>query len=131
MELNRGIYLLRPKGAIYQAYSSNLEKKTANTINVNYRHVKFGKTEISFQKRKKDYIKIFGDNFIFEPILMINDFKTIKFVEKKIREIFYYDLVKNPKTNKKLEWLKDFTLDHVKKIILKNVKVRYKKLSVI
>jgi len=121
MEVSRGIYLLRPKGAIY-SLSDNNPKRTDKAINVNFRFVKFGKTEISFDKRKKDYEKIFGNNFVFEPVLYIKDLSKIKIIEKKIKKLFYKFLVVNPKTNKKLEWLKDIPLATIQRYLLKKFK---------
>ena len=118
MELSRGIYLLRPKGAIY-SLSDNNPKRTDKAINVNFRFVKFGKTEISFDKRKKDYEKIFGNNFVFEPVLYIKDLSKIKIIEKKIKKLLSKYLVVNPKTNKKLEWLKDIPLITIQRYIVK------------
>ena len=118
MEVNRGIYLLRPKGAVY-SLSENNPNRADKAINVNFRFVKFGKTEISFEKRRKDYQKIFGDKFIFEPVLYIKDLSKIKKIEKEIKKLFSKFLVVNPKTNKKLEWLKDIPLITIQRYIVK------------
>ena len=118
MEVNRGIYLLRPKGAVY-SLSENNPNRVDKAINVNFRFVKFGKTEISFDKRKKDYQKIFGDKFIFEPVLYIKDLSRIKKIEQDIKKLLSKYLVVNPKTNKKLEWLKDIPLITIQRYIVK------------
>lgn len=118
MEVNRGIYLLRPKGAVY-SLSENNPNRVDKAINVNFRFVKFGKTEISFDKRKKDYQKIFGDKFIFQPVLYVKDLSKIKKIEKEIKKLLSEFLVVNPKTNKKLEWLKDIPLTTIQRYIVK------------
>ena len=118
MEVNRGIYLLRPKGAVY-SLSENNPNRVDKAINVNFRFVKFGKTEISFDKRKKDYKKIFGNKFIFQPVLYVQDLSKIKKIEKEIKKLLYEFLVVNPKTNKKLEWLKDIPLITIQRYIVK------------
>lgn len=118
MEVNRGIYLLRPKGAVY-SLSENNPNRIDKAIKVNFRFVKFGKTEISFEKRKKDYQKIFGEKFIFQPVLYVEDLSKIKKIEQEIKILLSEFLVVNPKTNRKLEWFKDIPLITIQRYIVK------------
>jgi len=118
---NSGIYLTRPNSTIRKPL--DLDKRRVHKVaKVNNDFIKFGKSEWPLENRYKRYKKIFGDDVIFEPIVIINDAVKLRAFESVISQLFTGYKISNPGSTRKLEWMTGISFGYAKEKILEAYK---------
>ena len=119
---DRGIYLTRPRGRIKKPIDTAKDRiKWVAKVNEDY--IKFGKSERPLKARYRDYQRIFGDDVIFEPIIILNDKEKLRAFEDHIKNIFPNNFkISNPGSSRKLEWMTGITFEEAKEKIIEEYK---------
>ena len=112
-----GIYIAQPIGSRMRV----IDKRRANIMpSVNDTHIKFGKAH-NLKRRFKDYYYDNDGDVEFTPIIICEDYTKDKLqnLEKHIKSRLKNYQMRNPKTNRPLEWLEGISFVDLKDIIIK------------
>lgn len=115
-----GIYIAHPRGSRMRV----IDKKRADVMPcVNDTHIKFGKAHNLRQRFKNYYFDNDGD-VDFTPIIICDDYtkQELTSLEKLIKSRVDSYRMRNPKTNRRLEWLEGIGFEDLKNIILETHK---------
>lgn len=113
-----GIYIAQPIGSRMRV----IDKRRANIMpSVNDTHIKFGKAH-NLKRRFKDYYYDNDGDVEFTPIIICEDYTKDKLqnLEKYIKSRLKNYQMRNPKTNRPLEWLEGISYVNLKDIIIKS-----------
>jgi len=134
--MNIGIYIVKPQGRhlriIYEPKDQAKIKNKEKTLMVNEDFIKVGKAT-NLNSRNKSYKIIFGDNVIFDKVVLFKDVVVMSRFEDILKENFKPFRVPSPNNGTLLEWMKNITFDEVKSDIIKIYKnfilwiIKYKK----
>ena len=120
--MNIGIYIVKPQGRhlriIYEPKDQAKIKNKEKTLMVNEDFIKVGKTT-NLNSRNKSYKIIFGDNVIFEKVVLFEDVVVMSRFEDILKENFKPFRVPSPNNGALLEWMKNITFDKAKSDIIK------------
>ena len=111
-----GIYIAQPKGSRMRV----IDKKRADIMpSVNNAHIKFGKAH-NLQQRFKNYYFDNDGDVDFTPIIICDYYAKgeLTDLEKLIKLKVNNYRMRNPKTNRQLEWLHGISFENLKNIIL-------------
>jgi|GEM_PF-2336828 hypothetical protein len=112
-----GIYIAQPRGSRMRV----IDKKRADIMpSVNDTHIKFGKAH-NLQQRFKNYYFDNDGDVDFTPVIICDNYSKEDLVslEKLIKSRVDSYRMRNPKTNRRLEWLVGISFENLKKTILK------------
>ena len=112
-----GIYIAQPRGSRMRV----IDKKRADIMpSVNDTHIKFGKAH-NLQQRFKNYYFDNDGDVDFTPIIICDNYskEDLASLEKLIKSRVDSYRMRNPKTNRRLEWLVGMSFENLKKTILK------------
>lgn len=115
---SQGIYIAQPVGSRMRV----IDKRRADIMpSVNDRHIKFGKAQ-NLKKRFKDYYFDNDGDVEFTPIIIVENYTNdeLKNLEKHIKSKLKNYQMRNPKTNRPLEWLEGISYVNLKDIIIKS-----------
>jgi len=115
-----GIYIAQPRGSRMRV----IDKKRADIMpSVNDTHIKFGKTH-NLQQRFKDYYFDNDGDVDFTPVIICDNYskQELTNLEKLIKSRVDNHRMRNPKTNRRLEWLEGISFEDLKNTILKTHK---------
>ena len=134
--MNIGIYIVKPQGRhlriIYEPKDQAKIKNKEKTLMVNEDFIKVGKAT-NLNSRNKSYKIIFGDNVIFDKVVLFEDVVVMRRFEDILKENFKPFRVPSPNNGALLEWMKNITFDKAKSDIIKIYKnfilwiIKYKK----
>ena len=134
--MNIGIYIVKPQGRhlriIYEPKDQAKIKNKDKTLMVNEDFIKVGKAT-NLNSRNKSYKIIFGDNVIFDKVVLFEDVVVMSRFEDILKENFKPFRIPSPKNGALLEWMKNITFDKAKSDIIKIYKnfilwiIKYKK----
>ena len=134
--MNIGIYIVKPQGRhlriIYEPKDQAKIKNKEKTLMVNEDFIKVGKAT-NLNSRNKSYKIIFGDNVIFDKVVLFKDVVVMSRFEDILKENFKPFRVPSPNNGTLLEWMKNITFDEAKSDIIKIYKnfilwiIKYKK----
>ena len=113
-----GIYIAQPIGSRMRV----IDKRRADIMpSVNDAHIKFGKAH-NLKRRFKDYYYDNDGDVEFTPIIICKDYTKdkLKDLEKHIKSKLKNYQMRNPKTNRPLEWLEGISYVNLKDIIIKS-----------
>ena len=113
-----GIYIAKPIGSRMRV----IDKRRADIMpSVNDTHIKFGKAQ-NLKRRFKDYYYDNDGDVEFTPIIICEDYTKdeLKNLEKHIKSKLKNYQMRNPKTNRPLEWLEGINYVNLKDIIIKS-----------
>jgi len=120
--MNIGIYIVNPKGKhlriIYETKDQAKIKNKEKTLMVNENFIKVGKAT-NLNSRNISYKKIFGDNIIFDKVILFKDVVIMKRFEDRLKEHFKPFRVSSPNNGVLLEWMTNITFDKAKSDIKK------------
>ena len=120
--MNIGIYIVKPQGRhlriIYEPKDQAKIKNKEKTLMVNEDFIKVGKAT-NLNSRNKSYKIIFGDNVIFDKVVLFKDVVVMSRFEDILKENFKPFRVPSPNNGTLLEWMKNITFDEVKSDIIK------------
>jgi len=112
-----GIYIAQPRGSRMRV----IDKKRADIMpSVNDTHIKFGKAH-NLQQRFKNYYFDNDGDVDFTPVIICDNYskEDLASLEKLIKSRVDSYRMRNPKTNRRLEWLVGIRFENLKKTILK------------
>jgi len=120
--MNIGIYIVKPQGKhlriIYEPKDQAKIKNKEKTLMVNENFIKVGKAT-NLNSRNISYKKIFGDNIIFDKVILFKDVVIMKRFEDRLKEHFKPFRVSSPNNGVLLEWMTNITFDKAKSDIKK------------
>jgi hypothetical protein len=120
--MNIGIYIVNPQGRhlriIYEPKDQAKIKNKEKTLMVNEDFIKVGKAT-NLNSRNKSYKIIFGDNVIFDKVVLFKDVVVMSRFEDILKENFKPFRVPSPNNGTLLEWMKNITFDEAKSDIIK------------
>jgi len=120
--MNIGIYIVKPQGKhlriIYEPKDQAKIKNKEKTLMVNEDFIKVGKAT-NLNSRNISYKKIFGDNIIFDKVILFKDVVIMKRFEDRLKEHFKPFRVSSPNNGVLLEWMTNITFDKAKSDIKK------------
>jgi len=120
--MNIGIYIVKPKGKhlriIYEPKDQAKIKNKDKTLMVNEDFIKVGKAT-NLNSRNTSYKTIFGDNVIFDKVVLFEDVVIMSRFEDILKEHFKPFRVPSPNNGALLEWMKNITFDKAKSEIKK------------
>jgi len=120
--MNIGIYIVKPQGKhlriIYEPKDQAKIKNKEKTLMVNEDFIKVGKAT-NLNSRNTSYKTIFGDNVIFDKVILFEDFLIMQRFEDKLKEHFKPFRVPSPNNGALLEWMTNITFDKAKSDIKK------------
>jgi len=120
--MNIGIYIVKPQGRhlriIYEPKDQAKIKNKEKTLMVNEDFIKVGKAT-NLNSRNKSYKIIFGDNVIFEKVVLFEDVVVMSRFEDILKENFKSFRVPSPNNGALLEWMTNITFDKAKSDIIK------------
>jgi hypothetical protein len=120
--MNIGIYIVKPQGRhlriIYEPKDQAKIKNKEKTLMVNEDFIKVGKAT-NLNSRNKSYKIIFGDNVIFDKVVLFKDVVVMSRFEDILKENFKPFRVPSPNNGTLLEWMKNITFDEAKSDIIK------------
>jgi hypothetical protein len=123
--MNIGIYIVRPQGRhlriIYEPKDQAKIKNKEKTLMVNEDFIKVGKAT-NLNSRNKSYKIIFGDNVIFDKVVLFEDVVVMRRFEDILKENFKPFRVPSPNNGTLLEWMKNITFDEAKSDIMHEIK---------
>ena len=111
-----GIYIAQPLGSRMRV----IDKSRADIMpNVNNTHIKFGKAH-NLQQRFKNYYFDNDGDVNFTPIIICDNYtkEELTGLEKLIKSKVDIYRMRNPKTNRRLEWLEGISFEDLKNTIL-------------
>jgi len=111
-----GIYIAQPRGSRMRV----IDKSRADIIpSVNNTHIKFDKAHNLRQRFRNDYFDNDGD-VDFTPITVCDNYtkEELTSLEKLIKSRVDNYRIRNPKTNRRLEWLERIIFEDLKNTIL-------------
>ena len=110
-----GIYIAQPRGSRMRV----IDKSRADIMpSVNNTHIKFGKAH-NLQQRFKNYYFDNDGDVDFTPIIICDDYSKEELTnfEKLIKSRVDNYRMRNPKINRRLEWLEGISFEDLKLII--------------
>ena len=117
-----GIYIVKPQGRhlriIYEPKDQAKIKNKEKTLMVNEDFIKVGKAT-NLNSRNKSYKIIFGDNVIFDKVVLFEDIVVMSRFEDILKKNFKPFRVPSPNNGALLEWMKNITFDKAKSDIIK------------
>jgi len=120
--INIVIYIVKPQGKhlriIYEPKDQAKIKNKEKTLMVNEDFIKVGKAT-NLNSRNISYKKIFGDNIIFDKVILFKDVVIMKRFEDRLKEHFKPFRVSSPNNGVLLEWMTNITFDKAKSDIKK------------
>ena len=120
--MNIGIYIVKPQGRhlriIYEPKDQAKIKNKDKTLMVNEDFIKVGKAT-NLNSRNKSYKIIFGDNVIFDKVVLFEDVVVMSRFEDILKENFKPFRIPSPNNVALLEWMKNITFDKAKSDIIK------------
>lgn len=111
-----GIYIAQPTGSRMRV----IDKKRADIMpSVNNAHIKFGKAH-NLQQRFKNYYFDNDGDVNFTPVVICDNYikEELTSLEKLIKSRVDNYRIRNPNTNRRLEWLQGINFEDLKNIIL-------------
>lgn len=111
-----GIYIAQPRGSRMRV----IDKSRADVMPcVNYTHIKFGKAH-NLQQRFKNYYFDNDGDVDFTPIIICDNYskEELASLEKYIKSRVDNYRIRNPKTNRRLEWLEGISFEDLKNTII-------------
>ena len=119
--MNIGIYIVKPQGRhlriIYEPKDQAKIKNKEKTLMVNEDFIKVGKAT-NLNSRNKSYKIIFGDNVIFDKVVLFEDVVVMSRFEDILKENFKPFRIPSPNNGALLEWMKNITFDKAKSDIM-------------
>ena len=120
--MNIGIYIVKPQGRhlriIYEPKDQAKIKNKDKTLMVNEDFIKVGKAT-NLNSRNKSYKIIFGDNVIFDKVVLFEDVVVMSRFEDILKENFKPFRIPSPNNGALLEWMKNITFEKAKSDIIK------------
>ena len=120
-----GIYLVQPAQSelkiIYNQKDAERAGDQSTILKVNKENIKFGQTN-NFEKRYEEFMEIFGSDVKFLEVLEINDIKKLTEFKKHLKNVFNQYCLNSLKDGRKMDWMKEITLNNSQNIILEEYK---------
>ena len=120
-----GIYLVQPAQLqlkiIYNQRDAQRAGDSKNILKVNKENIKFGQSN-DFVKRYDEFVEIFGNDVKFLEVISIQDVKKLTKFKKRLKNIFNQYCLNSLKDGRKMDWMKEISLEKAKKIILEEHK---------
>jgi hypothetical protein len=120
-----GIYLVQPAQSelkiIYNQKDAERAGNQSTILKVNKENIKFGQTN-NFEKRYEEFMEIFGSDVKFLEVLEINDIKKLTEFKKHLKNVFNQYCLNSLKDGRKMDWMKEITLNNSQNIILEEYK---------
>jgi hypothetical protein len=120
-----GIYLVQPAQSelkiIYNQKDAERVGNQSTILKVNKENIKFGQTN-NFEKRYEEFMEIFGSDVKFLEVLEINDIKKLTEFKKHLKNVFNQYCLNSLKDGRKMDWMKEITLNNSQNIILEEYK---------
>ena len=113
---SKGIYIAQPIGSRMRV----IDKKRAHIMpSVNNAYIKVGKA-INLRQRFANYYHDNDGDVEFTPIIICDEYsdQQLKDFESLLKRKFESFSFRNPKTNRKLEWLEGISFEDVREMIL-------------
>jgi len=113
-----GIYLVQPAQLqlkiIYNQRDAQRAGDPKTILKVNKENIKFGQSN--------DFVEIFGNDVKFLEVISIQDVKKLTKFKKHLKNIFKQYCLNSLKDGRKMDWMKEISLEKAKKIILEEHK---------
>ena len=120
-----GIYLVQPAQSelkiIYNQKDAERAGNQSTILKVNKENIKFGQKN-NFEKRYEEFMEIFGSDVKFLEVLEINDIKKLTEFKKHLKNVFNQYCLNSLKDGRKMDWMKEITLNNSQNIILEEYK---------
>ena len=120
-----GIYLVQPAQLqlkiIYNQRDAERAGDPKTILKVNKENIKFGQSN-DFVKRYDEFVEIFGNDVKFLEVISIQDVKKLTKFKKRLKNIFNQYCLNSLKDGRKMDWMKEISLEKAKKIILEEHK---------
>ena len=120
-----GIYLVQPAQSelkiIYNQKDAERAGDQSTILKVNKENIKFGQSN-DFVKRYDEFVEIFGNDVKFLEVISIQDVKKLTKFKKRLKNIFNQYCLNSLKDGRKMDWMKEISLEKAKKIILEEHK---------
>ena len=120
-----GIYLVQPAQLqlkiIYNQRDAQRAGDPKTILKVNKENIKFGQSN-DFVKRYDEFVEIFGNDVKFLEVISIQDVKKLTKFKKHLKNIFKQYCLNSLKDGRKMDWMKEISLEKAKKIILEEHK---------
>jgi hypothetical protein len=125
MKKKSGIYLVQPAQLqlkiIYNQRDAQRAGDPKTILKVNKENIKFGQSN-DFVKRYDEFVEIFGNDVKFLEVISIQDVKKLTKFKKHLKNIFNQYCLNSLKDGRKMDWMKEISLEKAKKIILEEHK---------
>ena len=120
-----GIYLVQPAQLqlkiIYNQRDAQRSGNPKTILKVNKENIKFGQSN-DFIKRYDEFVEIFGNDVKFLEVISIQNVKKLTKFKKHLKNIFKQYCLNSLKDGRKMDWMKEISLEKAKKIILEEYK---------
>ena len=120
-----GIYLVQPAQLqlkiIYNQRDAQRSGNPKTILKVNKENIKFGQSN-DFIKRYNEFVEIFGNAVKFLEVISIQNVKKLTKFKKHLKNIFKQYCLNSLKDGRKMDWMKEISLEKAKKIILEEHK---------
>lgn len=120
-----GIYLVQPAQLqlkiIYNQRDAQRSGNPKTILKVNKENIKFGQSN-DFIKRYDEFVEIFGNDVKFLEVISIQNVKKLTKFKKHLKNIFKQYCLNSLKDGRKMDWMKEISLEKAKKIILEEHK---------
>jgi len=120
-----GIYLVQPAQSelkiIYNQKDAERAGDQSTILKVNKENIKFGQSN-NFEKRYEEFKEIFGSDVRFLEVLEINDIEKLTEFKKHLKNVFNQYCLNSLKDGRKMDWMKNITLNNSQDIILEEYK---------
>ena len=119
--MKKGIYLVQPQHTelkiIYNQQDAEKAGDPSTILKVNKENIKFGQSN-DFEKRYEEFVEIFGSNVKFLEVVEIDDSKKLTEFKKHLKIIFNQYCLNSLKDGRKMDWMKEISLDNAQTIVL-------------
>ena len=123
--MKKGIYLVQPQHTelkiIYNQKDAEKVGDPSTILKVNKENSKFGQSN-DFEKRYEEFVEIFGSNVKFLEVVEIDDSKKLTEFKKHLKIIFNQYCLNSLKDGRKMDWMKEISLDNAQTIVLEEYK---------
>ena len=120
-----GIYLVQPAQLqlkiIYNQRDAQRSGNPKTILKVNKENIKFGQSN-DFIKRYDEFVEIFGNDVKFLEVISIQNVKKLTKFKKHLKNIFKQYCLNSLKDGRKMDWMKEISLEKAEKIILEEYK---------